>query len=85
MLRALISHQNDATTACGDFLHIGDCLFKDRIMRRDDDDGHGFINQGNRPMLQLASGIAFRVDVRDFFQLQRAFEGERIARAATKI
>src|SRR3546814_16041709 len=36
-------------------------------------------------MLELAGGIAFGVDIGDFLELERAFEGQRITGAAAEI
>src|SRR5690606_9952749 len=35
-------------------------------------------DQRNRPMLQFAGRITFRMDIGDFLELQRAFHGQRI-------
>ena len=55
-----------------------------RIAGRDDHDWQVFVDQGIRTVLHLASRVAFRVDVGDFFQLQRAFEGDRIMYATAQ-
>ena len=55
------------------------------VMRRDDDDRHLLVDQRDRPVLQLAGGIALGVDVGDFLELQRAFQGQRIDGAAAEI
>ena len=49
------------------------------------DDGHLLVDERDRPVLHLAGRIAFGVDVRDFLQLQRAFERDRIVDAAAEI
>ena len=46
-------------------------------MRGHDDHGHGPVDERDGAVLQFAGGIAFGVDVADFLQFQRAFEGER--------
>jgi hypothetical protein len=46
--------------------------------------GHAFVDERNRPMLELARGIAFGVDIRDFLELERALQRERKAGAATE-
>ena len=83
--RMLLADQNEAPAARGDLLHVGDGLFEHRVARRDDDDRHRFVDQRDRPVLQFARGIAFGVDVAELLQLQRAFERERIGRAAAEI
>ena len=47
--------------------------------------GNCLVDQRDRPMFQLAGCIALGVDVADFLELQRAFERQRIGRAATEI
>ena len=42
------------------------------------------VDQGDRAVLQLAGGIALGVDIADFLQLQRAFQGQRGHRAAAE-
>ena len=49
------------------------------------DDRHRLVDQRDRPVLHLARGIAFGVDVADFLELQRAFQRQRIVRAAAQI
>jgi hypothetical protein len=73
-----------AAAGC-DFLHVRHRLLKESVMRRDDDDGHVFIDQGDRAVLQFARGVAFGMDIGDFLELQRAFHGQRIACAAAEI
>ena len=55
------------------------------VERRDHDHRHGLVDQRDRPVLELARRIAFGVDVGDFLELQRAFERDRIGRAAAEI
>ena len=43
------------------------------------------VDQRDRPVLHLARGIAFGVDVADFLELQRAFERHRIVWAAAEV
>ncbi len=72
------------TTACVDFFDIGLQLLQQLIAWCDGDDRHGFSDQGQGAMLQLAGGIAFGVDVADFFQLQRTFHGNGVMHATAQ-
>ncbi len=54
--------------ARADFLHIGFDFVQQAVVGCDDDDGHVFVHQGKRPVLQFASRIGFGVDVGDFLQ-----------------
>ena len=45
-------------------------------MVRDDDHRHAFVDERDRPMLELARGIAFGVDIGDFLELERALQRE---------
>ena len=49
------------------------------VVRRDHDHRHGLVDQRDRPVLELARGIALGVDVGDFLELQRAFERDRVS------
>ena len=62
-----------ATTSC--MLRRG--LLEQLVARRDHDHRHVLVDQRDRPVLQLARGIALGVDVGDLLELQRAFEGDR--------
>src|SRR3546814_6855233 len=68
-----------------DFLHVADGLFEQRARRREDDHRDRLVDQRDRAVLHLARRIAFGVDVADFLELERAFEGERIVGAAAEV
>ena len=55
------------------------------VVRRQHDDRHVLVDEGNGPVLHLAGGIAFGVDVGNLLQLERAFERQRIGAAAAEI
>ena len=80
-----IGDQDDPAAARRDLLHVGHRLLEHAIVRRDHDHRHVLVDQRDRPVLQLAGGIAFGVDVGDFLELERAFERQRIAGAAAEI
>ncbi len=50
-----------------------------------DDDRQLFIDKGIRPVLHLAGGIAFGVDVADFFELESTFESDGKIDTASEI
>ena len=72
-----VRDQDDAAAARGDLLHVRDGLLEELVARRDDDDGHRLVDQRDGAVLQLAGRIGLGVDVGDFLQLQRAFQGHR--------
>src|SRR5262249_33430679 len=47
--------------------------------------GQVFIHQRGGTVLELARGIAFRVNVGNFFQFQRAFQGNRVVDVAADV
>ncbi len=57
---------------CGDLrerrLHLG----VERILCHDDDNGHVFVNESKRSVLELSGKDAFRMHVGNFFDLQSA-------------
>ena len=48
------------------------------------DDGEGLVDEGVGAVLHLAGGVAFGVDVGDFLELERAFEGDGEVDAAAE-
>lgn len=64
------------------FLHVRLQLFQQRIVRRDRYYRHLFGHQRQRAVLQFAGRVGLGVDVRDFLELQRAFQGDRVVDAA---
>ena len=80
-----VGDQDDLAAARRHLLHVRDGLLENAVVRRDDDDRHVLVDQRDRPVLQLAGGIAFGVDVGDFLELQRAFHGEREVGVAAEI
>ncbi len=67
------------------FLHVGNGLLEQRPRRRDDDHRHGLVDQRDRPVLHFARCITFGMDVADFLQFQRAFQGQWIVLPAAQI
>ncbi len=59
-----------------DLLDLADHLVVDPVLRRDGDDGHVLVDQGDGPVLHLAGRVALCVDVADLLELERAFEGD---------
>src|ERR1039458_2866404 len=82
---------DDAAGAGGDFLDVGEGLLVledggrvGGVLGGDADDGEGLVDEGVGAVLHLAGGVAFGVDVGDFFQLERAFEGDGVVDAAAE-
>ena len=64
-----IGNQHHLPAARAHYLHIGDGFFEQRARRRNHHHRNGIVNQRDRAMLHFARGIAFCVDVADFFEL----------------
>ena len=64
------------------FLHVALELFKQFVVGRHRHDGHFLVDERERPVLEFARGIGFRVDVTDFLELERALKRDRIVHAA---
>ena len=66
------------------FLHVRLELFEQRAVRRDGHHRHRLGDERERPVLELARRIRLGVDVRDFLELERAFERDRIVQPAAE-
>ena len=55
------------------------------VVRRERHDRHPFVDERDRAVLHLAGGVAFRVDVRNLLQLERALESDRIVDSPTQV
>ena len=64
-----VRDHDDAAAAGHDLLDVAEGLFKEIVVRRQHDDRNVLVNEGDRPMLHLARGIALGVDVGDLLQL----------------
>jgi hypothetical protein len=73
-----------STAAGAHFFNVGFQFFQQFVVRRHHDNRHIRINQRQRAVLQLACRIGFRVNIGDLFQLQRAFQRNRILIATAK-
>ena len=69
--------RNNLSFACLYFLNITHHLLIVRSFCRNKDNGHFFINKGNRPMLHFSRWIAFSMYIADLFELQGAFKCHR--------
>src|SRR5262245_53845737 len=63
------------------FLHGIHHPFVGRIPRREGDHRHAVVDEGDGPVLHLAGRVAFRVEVRQLLELERAFERDWIVDA----
>ena len=87
MLRRLkiavqIGKHKQFAAARAHFLHIGFHLVQQAIFGCNHHHRHIFVHQREWSVFQLACGIGLGVDVRDFFQLQCAFQRDRVMNAA---
>ena len=63
---AVADNCNHFSVASFNFLNIGCHFFMHTRLRRDTNNRHLFIDQGNRPMLHFCCRVAFRMDIRNF-------------------
>ena len=82
---------DDLAGARGDFLDIGERFFVALdgvavgvVFGGEDDDGERLVDEGVGAVLHLAGGVAFGVDVGNFLELERAFEGDGVVDAAAE-
>ena len=79
------SNHDHAAAARFSLLDLADHLLVPRIVRGDGQHGHVPVNQRDWTVLHFAGRVSFCMDIRNFFQLQRAFIGNRHVRSAPKI
>ncbi len=70
--------------ACAHFLQIGFELLQKRIVGGNGYHGHFVVDQRERAVLQFARCVGFRVDVGNFLELERPFQGNGIVHAAAE-
>lgn len=70
----LVADDYRAAASSSDLLKSVHNLGKEGIARHYQQDWHAFINEGKRPVLELSGEDAFAVHVRDFLDLQGAFQ-----------
>ncbi len=83
---------DDAAGAGGDFLNVGEGFLVAQlrggvglVARGEDDDGQGLVDEGVGAVLHFAGRVALGVDVGDFLELERAFEGDGEMDAAAEV
>ena len=81
---AFVADDDQLSVARLHFLQIRNDLVVDRRMRRDRDHRHVLVDERDRPMLHLTRRISLGMDVRDFLQLQRPFQRDRILNPAAE-
>src|SRR5881394_96211 len=64
---------------------VGEDLAEDRALGRYADDRRRLVEQGDRAVLHLASGVGVGRDVGDLLQLQRPLEADRKAEVAAEV
>ena len=72
---ALGSDGKDDAVARADFLDVGDDFFVGGAAGRDEDGGEFVGDEGDGAVFHFACAVAFGVDVADFLEFERAFEG----------
>ena len=75
---------DDFSAAGADFFDVADDFVVLRALRGDEDDGHAFVDQGDRAVFHFGGGHALGVDIADFLELQRAFQGDGVVIAAAE-
>lgn len=75
---AVSKDSDDASAARFDFLEVRECFFVGGILWRDDDDGESVVDEGNGTVFHFAGGVGFGVNVRNFLEFKRAFEGDGV-------
>jgi hypothetical protein len=63
-------------------VHVRHGFFEAHVTRRHHDNGEIFVDERDRPVLQLSGGIALSVNVGYFLELERAFQRKRVVRSA---
>ena len=80
----LIGEDVQLTATRTNFFNVGFQFFQQFVVRRNDDNRHIRVNQRQRAVFQLASGVGFSVNVRDLFQLQCAFQRDWVLIATSQ-
>src|SRR5438874_2819345 len=76
--RIPLGHDRDHPAAAGlHLLHVGYDLLVDGVLRREEDDRHEIVDQGDRAVLHLGRGIALRLEVGNLLELEGALERHR--------
>src|SRR6476660_9201651 len=83
-MRVEVGDNVELAAAGAHFLQVRLELFEQRVVGRDRDNRHLGVDERKRPVLQFARRIRLGVDVRDFLQLERTFERDRIVQSAAE-
>jgi len=78
-------HGDDTPFARADLFDVRDDLVIHGVLDGDDYDGHARFDQGDGSVLHFRGGIALGVDIGDFLEFQRAFQGDGEVDAASQI
>lgn len=65
-----------------DLLDVAEHLLVHVVLGGQGDDRHALDDEGEGAVLELASGVGFGVDIGDFLELERAFEGHGVVERA---
>src|SRR5499427_540804 len=81
---AAIADGDDLAAPRAHFLDVAHHAVVARVSRSEGDDRHPLVDERDGPVLHLAGGVAFRVDVGDLLELERSLEGDRILQPAAE-
>src|SRR5262252_2973917 len=77
LMIAAIADGDDLAAPRAHFLDVAHHAVVARVTRSEGDDGHPLVDERDGPVLHLAGGVAFRVDVGDLLELEGSLEGDR--------
>ncbi len=81
---ARIRKHIEFATSSSNLLHIAFELLQHNVVGCDHDHRHAGIDQCQRAVLEFAGGVRLGVDVADFFEFERALEGDWVVQAAAQ-
>ena len=77
-----IGKHKQLAAARAHFLHIGFYFIQQAVVRRNHHHGHIRVHQRQGAVFELAGRVGFGMDISDFFEFQRAFQGHGVVDAA---
>ena len=78
-------NRDDTATAGLDFADVADNLVEERILGSDDHDGHVLVDKGDGTVLHFGGGVALRMDVADFLELERTFHRDGVVEVPAQV
>ena len=83
-VRVGIGKHIQLAATCTHFLDVGLELLEQRVVRGHRHDRHLVGHQGQRAVLEFTGRVGLGVDVGDFLELERAFQGNRVVQATAQ-